>query len=135
MEADIAKVRVWHGQDYKAVRLGAGVPYALCMRKLLVVALAAGALVLAAASPALAQRDPFDPIVDPNSGTAPSGSADSTETTEEPVFAPSEPESMPNTGSDPSSWLAIAYALIVMGAGTIALAKIYRPQYLIARCR
>jgi len=87
--------------------------------------------VLMGAAPAMAQRDPFDPVIDPN---APTGTTTGTTTTTtdgtngSPVFQPTDgSDVLANTGSDMSPWLAIAYSLILLGAGALVIARMQQP--------
>ena len=100
------------------------------MKKLLVV-MALTVACLAVASPAFAQRDPFDPVIDPNAATttttAPTGS--DTGTVGDPTVQPGgNGEVLSNTGSDPSPWLVVAYGLIVIGGMAVIYAKLHTPQ-------
>ena len=95
------------------------------MRKLLGV-LAAG-LILAAvsAAPALAQKDPFAPVVDltPDEQQQPDVPGQpQVEPEPEPVPPPSQVLS--NTGANVETWIAVAYMLIVAGAGAYFLARV-----------
>ncbi len=81
--------------------------------------------VLSVGPAALAQvRDPFDPLVVPGTETgavtAPEDGA------VQPVDAVGEVPSdrLADTGFDPASYLAVAYALLVFGAGAIYLARL-----------
>lgn len=105
------------------------------MRKLLLMATLACALTIAAAAPAMAQRDPFEPLVDPNAGTTGTTTDSGTTGAEPDPFQENGSDGLPNTGGDPSPWLVIAYGLVALGAGALVLAKISRPQYLLARRR
>ena len=50
--------------------------------------------------------------------------------------APQDPDAQPdsdvfpNTGFDPSTWLAAGLALLTMGAGLVAIARLHSPRYL-----
>jgi hypothetical protein len=102
------------------------------MRRAFVLSVCAAALLVAAASPALAQKDPFDPLVTEDT----TGATDTTAPTETDITvdpgdgadpAPPADEPMPDTGTDPSRWLAIAWLAIAAGAGLVMLARILRP--------
>lgn len=85
------------------------------------------------ATPALAQRDPFDPLIDPNAPTVGTTGGSITTTTDttggSSVFQPTDgSDALANTGSDVSPWMAIAYTLIVMGAGALVVARMYQPH-------
>ena len=92
------------------------------------VSLALICLVLGA-GPALAQKDPFDPVIDPNTSTTTTtdttGSVGGGSTTFQPSV---DNEGLANTGAGISGWLAIAYCLVVLGGGAIVIAKMYQPQ-------
>jgi LPXTG-motif cell wall-anchored protein len=94
---------------------------------------AIGILTVLTAAPANAQqRDPFDPLVS-------SGSVDDTGTTTGSTQTQADPEpttstqpavqesSLPNTGSDMSEWLVVAYVLVATGAGLLLLTKTLGP--------
>lgn len=93
-------------------------------------ALALTTLVLLAA-PAMAQRDPFDPVIDPNAapvvttGTTTTGTTTTTTTTGSSNVGS---DALANTGADVTPWLAIAYGLVAMGAGAIVIGRLYQPQ-------
>jgi hypothetical protein len=103
------------------------------MRRAFVLSVCAAALLVAAASPALAQKDPFDPLVTEDTGatdtTAPTDPTEPDVTVDPGDGAPAPPadEPMPDTGTDPSRWLAIAWLAIAAGAGLVMLARILRP--------
>jgi hypothetical protein len=42
--------------------------------------------------------------------------------------APAGQEALPATGADTSVWIGIAYVLVALGVGAIALSKVYAPQ-------
>jgi hypothetical protein len=97
-------------------------------------------LVVLAAGPAAAQRDPFDPATGPSD----SSQEDSTEggvfeepqddsqgTVEEPETNPNQDNGsdvLANTGADVSGWMVLAYGLIVAGLGAIVVGRTLRPQ-------
>ena len=100
------------------------------MRKLLMVVVLAGACLVSAAQPALAQRDPFDPVIDPN---APTTTGTTTSGTSDPVFTGGNQPSvdsgtLSNTGSDLSPWLVVAYGLVVLGGTAVMLARMHAPK-------
>lgn len=85
------------------------------------------ALVVLAAAPALAQRDPFEPLVSQEGATtggapAPDGGAPAPQ----PQPAGGAPEGLPATGSDVLGPLAAAYVLIALGAGSLAYRRLAR---------
>jgi hypothetical protein len=98
------------------------------MRKTIAVGLAGLSVVILTASPALALKDPFDPLVTPDSTT---GEVDgSTTTVDAPAASTNEnpfSENMPTTGAATASWLVLAYVLLVVGAAALALAWTRRP--------
>ncbi len=92
------------------------------------------ALVLVAlvglAAPAHAQRDPFDPVIDPNAATTTTG--DTTATTTGAVGDPTVPgsigsERLADTGADVTPFLAVAFALLALGGIALALARLHGP--------
>ncbi len=103
------------------------------MKKL--VALAAVLVALLATAPSAAAhptglRDPFEPLISPEDETA---TATSTATTEAPEVGTATTidetdQGLPTTGSDPSSWLAVAYFMIAAGAGALAFARLASPR-------
>lgn len=88
------------------------------------------ALVLLAA-PALAQRDPFDPVIDLTADTGGAatggGTADGTNSSGDPT-TPSNPDAQsdafPNTGANTTGWLAIAYVLLASGGALLVLSRV-----------
>ena len=101
------------------------------MRKAVVLALACAALVVLLAAPALAARDPFDPIVTSQDVATTSTTTTTTTTSGQPavigVPADATSDSMPTTGSDVSGWLVLSYALTVAGGAALVLARNLRP--------
>jgi hypothetical protein len=81
------------------------------------------------AAPAAAQRDPFDPLIDPDAGTT-VGTTGGTGT----VVTPSVPqqevgsEGLANTGTNVEPWVAIAYGLVVIGGGILMIARLQEPD-------
>lgn len=74
-------------------------------------------------------RDPFQPVVVPGAAVA---GAPETATAEgaavQPETAPATTsEGLAATGGDPRSWVLIAYVLIAIGAGGVAIAKNAQP--------
>lgn len=99
------------------------------MRKLIVIVALAGACLVSAAQPALAQRDPFDPVIDPN---APATTGTTTTGTSDPVFTGGNQPSvdsgnLSNTGSNVTPWLVVAYGLFVLGGIAVVLARMHAP--------
>ena len=99
------------------------------MKKLAVlVALAIASLVLIAA-PAFAQRDPFDPVIDPNAVPVVTGATTTDPTTTTTTVPPNVgSDELANTGADVAPWLAISYGLVAMGAGAVVISRMYQPQ-------
>jgi hypothetical protein len=96
------------------------------MKRLLLFVCVVGIL-NALAAPALAQRDPFDPLVTENTGdttTAPESSGDTNDAETDPVV---EDSSLAATGSNSTAWFAIAYVLIAVGAGLVIMGRIGSP--------
>jgi len=94
-------------------------------------------LVVLAAGPASAQRDPFDPATGPSD----SGQEESTEggvfeepqddsqgAAEEPAPDENGSDVLANTGADVSGWLVLAYGLMVAGLGAVVVGRTWRPQ-------
>ena len=94
------------------------------MRALISIVVATVAVVLVTAAPALAQKDPFDPLVTEADVTG----GETTGATEEDdagaVDQPAGRESLPNTGADTTSWLGVALALMAAGAGIVAAVRV-----------
>ena len=98
------------------------------MRKALAAVIAAAAIVLVLAAPALA-KDPFEPLV-----TTEDASTNTTTTTGSDgqpavigVPGNATNDSMPNTGSDVASWLVLSYGLVVVGGAAYVLSRTLRP--------
>ena len=93
--------------------------------------LASFACLMILAAPATAQRDPFDPVIDPNAatttttGTTTTGGTTGETTGVQPVVGS---EGLANTGSDVGPYLVIAYGLLVVGAGALYLSKLHAPR-------
>jgi hypothetical protein len=100
------------------------------MKKL--AALIPPALVLLAlmAAPAFAQRDPFDPLIDPNAAPAVTTGTTTTDTSTTTTTVPPNvgSDELANTGADVAPWMAIAYGLVAMGAGAVVIGRMYQPQ-------
>jgi hypothetical protein len=98
------------------------------VRKTIAAVVAALVTVLLLAAPALALKDPFKPIVDPQAETGATTAPGST--IDEPAVTGDEnpfSEGMPNTGADTASWMVLAYVLLVGGAAALVLAWTRRP--------
>lgn len=107
------------------------------MRKLLIGSLLGIMLVLVVAAPALALRDPFDPVIsqaDLSGGTGDTSGdggttvGDGTGTTGDGSQVSPGADVMANTGSETEPWLVAAYALIAIGAGAVVLSKLNSTQ-------
>ena len=110
--------------------------YAVPMKKFLGTALASLAIVLVVAAPALAQRDPFDPVIDLTVDTSGAGatggnSDGTTDAGTDGSGSTSNPDAradvFPNTGADTTGWLAIAYVLLAAGIALVVFARTMRP--------
>ena len=89
-----------------------------------VVTVALLTIVLGLAAPALAQRDPFEPPIDSGSSAS---EAEQPATQIQPQPDPAaRPERLASTGADTGPWLALAYALVALGVGALAIARISR---------
>ena len=99
------------------------------MRKSIAVLLTALAAVVLITAPALALKDPFDPLVEPDS-TSGSTTTGSTTTVDEPAVVTDDTpfsDGMPNTGADTASWLVLSHVLVVAGGAALVLAWSRRP--------
>jgi hypothetical protein len=114
----------------------------VAMRKVIVGSLLSLLFVLTMAAPALAIRDPFDPVISQaeltgsGEGTGASGDGstgdgtgtdgDGTGTTGDgdDVVAGNSSEGLANTGADTEAWLVAAYALIAVGLGAVVVSKV-----------
>jgi hypothetical protein len=104
------------------------------MRRALAIASLGTVLGLIVAGPVAAQqRDPFDPLIQPQETVAPEttgdGTTDQDQTTDgdgvgEDVTGAEE---LPNTGADPDVWLVAAYVLIALGLATVVIARAFGP--------
>ena len=101
------------------------------MKKIVFGLVLASIVALVSAAPAFAQaRDPFDPLVTQSSsgGTSGGGGGGSVDVAPQGDVAPAGQEALPATGADTSVWIGIAYVLVALGVGAIALSKVYAPQ-------
>ena len=90
----------------------------------LTVSIVVVALLALGASPALAQRDPFDPLVDPNAGDLSAGPTDELPGQDAgEVTERTGSERLADTGFDPSGWLVAAYVLAAAGAAAVVLSR------------
>lgn len=108
----------------------------VAMRKIIVVSLLGLFVVLTTAAPALALRDPFDPVISQaeltgagdTAGDGTGATGDGTGTDDgaagDDVVAGNSSEGLANTGADTEPWLVAAYALIAIGAGAVAISKL-----------
>jgi hypothetical protein len=105
------------------------------VRRLTVLIAALGTLTVAATPATAQQRDPFDPLVSTGSDVteetggvpAPTEST-SGSGTEASADSTVEESSLPNTGSGMSEWLAVAYALVAVGAAFVLITRILSPD-------
>ena len=78
-------------------------------------------------------RDPFDPVltVDIDVGYHRTDGTPTTDTTSRKrrpaTTMPRTDDGLPNTGSDPTNWLAYAYVLVAVGTGVLTMARVIRP--------
>lgn len=91
------------------------------MRRLTLVVSLIIACVGLVASPALAQRDPFDPVIDVNAGVAPTSVGTTIANGNGSVQPAVGSEGLATTGANVSSWLSIAYMLFVAGGAALVL--------------
>jgi hypothetical protein len=108
---------------------------ACTVKRLAVVLAALGALTVTATPATAQQRDPFDPLVSTGSdvteetgGVPASSESTSGSATEASTDSTVEESSLPNTGSGMSEWLAVAYALVAIGAGFVLITRILSPD-------
>ena len=99
------------------------------MRKVLALLLVALATLLVLAAPALAFKDPFDPVVTSDTDPATTGTVDEPAVDEPAVVNGGTPfsDGVPNTGADTSSWLVLSYVLVVTGGSVMLLGRVLRP--------
>lgn len=105
------------------------------MRKLLALAALVGALTLvspAAAAHPEGVRDPFAPLVSPTTAPAAPGVPGDPVAPPPPV-APAPTDPLPTTGSSPTPWVGLGYLLVALGAGAVALSRLFGPAALSAR--
>ena len=108
------------------------------MKKLLIGSMLGLMLVLVVAAPALALRDPFDPVISQaeltgtgdTTGTTGdgTGTTDGTGTNGGTQVSGTGADQMANTGAETEPWLVAAYALIAIGAGAVVVSKLNAPQ-------
>jgi hypothetical protein len=99
------------------------------MRKVLTAFVAAAVLVILLAAPALA-KDPFEPLVTTQDASNTTTTTTTTANGEPAVIgvpANTSSESMPNTGSDVSTWVVLSYVLVVAGGVGIVLGRTLSP--------
>ena len=96
------------------------------MRRLFVIAALVGACLVGAATPTLAQRDPFAPVIDPNAATTTTTTTTTTTIDTAPFDDQTSVDSgaLSNTGSDVSPMLVIVYGLVVLGGTAVLLARL-----------
>ncbi|MGH2757673.1 MAG: hypothetical protein ACRDI3_07785 [Actinomycetota bacterium] len=78
------------------------------------------------ASPALALRDPFQPVIAPNATTAPATGTGAVSQPEAPPPGPVRSETLSNTGSDVIPWAAVGIGLMAVGVGALYAVRQYR---------
>lgn len=100
------------------------------MRKLIVIVTLVGACLAVAATPAMAQRDPFAPVIDPNAATTTTTTTTTGSTDTTPFGDQTSVDSggLSNTGSDVSPLLVVAYGLVVLGGTAVMLARLHAPK-------
>lgn len=106
------------------------------MRKFLGAAVLVLALLVPAAAASAQEsttvRDPFVPLIQPSpvaTGTDPTVPVD-------PVVvdpAPDPDEPLPGTGAPATTWVGLGYVLIALGAGAVAVSKLFGPMRATAR--
>lgn len=96
------------------------------MKRILVLVVLAVVLTAVSAGPALAQRDPFGE--DRGGSTEGSGNNDPAPqpAPEPPPPSVEQTEVLPITGPESQPWVAIAYLLLGIGGGSLALVRLYR---------
>jgi LPXTG-motif cell wall-anchored protein len=98
------------------------------MRRWLAIASLVAVVGLIVAAPALAQqRDPFDPVIEPQETVVATGEGGTPEPGTTPAEDTAGTEQLPNTGGDPNAWLVAAFVLIALGAGVVVVAKSFGP--------
>ncbi len=110
------------------------------MRKVVIGSLLGLMLVLVVAAPALALRDPFDPVISQTQLTAGTGDGtgdgtgtgtgdtDGTGTDGTGTEVSAGADQMATTGSETEPWLVAAYTLIAVVAGAVVLSRINSTQ-------
>lgn len=100
------------------------------MRKLMAASLLGLVLVVSSAAPALALRDPFDPVISQSEGTGGTDTGTQVGPTDGDTGATvvngtgSEP--LANTGTETEPWLVAAYTAIAVGGAALAISKVAR---------
>ena len=97
------------------------------MRKFIVIATLVGSALVVGAAPAVAQRDPFAPVIDPNAATTTTTTTSTGATDTTPFGDQTSVDSgaLSNTGSDVSPMLVVAYGLLVLGGTAVMLARLH----------
>ena len=110
------------------------------MKRFLVVLVVALTALVALAAPALALRDPFDPVIDLTPDTAggvasgdgaadgANGSGDGTAGDGATSNPGVQSDAFPNTGADTTGWLAIAYVLLASGGALVIFSRMNSPS-------
>jgi hypothetical protein len=85
-------------------------------------------IVVLLAAPAFGQtqRDPFRPVIDPDAGTTTTTDTGTVTAPTEPQAPPVRSETLSNTGSDLVPWVVVALGLVLVGAGSLYAARLYR---------
>jgi LPXTG-motif cell wall-anchored protein len=106
------------------------------MRRFAIMLVCIAAILWVAAMPALAQKNPFEPLItEGDTTTQPDGDTTTTDTTDTTTTTttdtqPSEDEPLPNTGADPGRWIGLAALAISLGVGLLILARVIHPPAL-----
>jgi hypothetical protein len=96
------------------------------MRKLALVAVFSAFVVALLAAPALAQRDPFKPLVVPGSSNQGNTNGQAQEPNEVAPNAPAPSEQLANTGNNSNFWLEDGIVLIAFGGMVLVAARTLR---------
>ena len=105
------------------------------MKRFLIALIAALSALVVLAVPALAQRDPFEPVIDltadTGGATTSDGVTDDGNGSGNPTV-PSNPgaqsDAFPNTGANTTGWLAIAYVLLASGGALLVFSRMNAPS-------
>ena len=98
------------------------------MRKFSAVLVIAFLATIALSGSASAQRDPFDPVIDPNAGTVTTGdgttTTDGTVTGDTSVPGSIVSEDIANTGTDVTPFVVVAFVLLSLGGLALAWVRL-----------